>query len=68
MQYKNEIEGIELTSDSISQLFDEYFNFGGKQGILSLDGVEFKQLALKDIYNSILFEDVVSRFKINDID
>ena len=37
-------------------------------GILSLDSVEFKKLALKDIYNSILFEDVVSRFKINDID
>ena len=37
-------------------------------GILSLDSVEFKKLVLKDIYNSILFEDVVSRFKINDID
>lgn len=68
LQYKNEIEGIELTSDSISELYDDYFNFGGMPGILSLGSDEFKKLALKDIYNSILFEDVVSRFKINNID
>ena len=34
-------------------------------GILSLGSDKFKKIALKDIYNSILFEDVVSRFKIN---
>ena len=68
LQYKKEIDGIKLTDDSVSALYDDYFNFGGMPGILSLGSGEFKKLALKDIYNSILFEDVVSRFKINNID
>ena len=68
LQYKNEIEGIELTKDSINSLYDDYFNFGGMPGILSLGSDEFREIALKDIFNSILFEDVVSRFKINNVD
>ena len=68
LQYKNEIEGIELTKDSINRLYDDYFNFGGMPGILSLGSEEFRKIALKDIFNSILFEDVVSRFKINNVD
>ena len=68
LQYKNEIEGIGLTKDTINKLYDDYFNFGGMPGILSLGSDEFRNLALKDIFNSILFEDVVSRFKINNID
>ena len=68
LKYKNEVEGIELSNDSINRLYDDYFNFGGMPGILSLGSNEFKKLALKDIHNSILFEDVVSRFKINNID
>jgi len=68
LQYKNEIEDVELTDDSIRKLYDEYFNFGGMPGIMTLGSNEFKENALKDIYNSILFEDVVSRFKINNID
>ena len=68
LQYKNEIEGMELTNDSINKLYDDYFNFGGMPGILSLGSDEFRKSALKDIFNSILFEDVVSRFKIKNID
>lgn len=68
LQYKNEIEDVKLTDDSIRKLYDEYFNFGGMPGIMTLGSNEFKKNALKDIYNSILFEDVVSRFKINNID
>ena len=68
LQYKNEIEGMELTKDSINKLYDDYFNFGGMPGILSLGSDEFRKSALKDIFNSILFEDVVSRFKIKNID
>ena len=68
LQYKNEIEGIELTKDSINKLYDDYFNFGGMPGILSLGSDEFRKSALKDIFSSILFEDVVSRFKIKNID
>jgi len=68
LQYKKEIEGIELNEDSINKLYDEYFNFGGMPSIISLASDEFKKRALKDIYNSILFEDVVSRFNISNID
>ncbi|MBE6488869.1 MAG: ATP-binding protein [Methanosphaera stadtmanae] len=68
LQYKNEIEGVELTKYTINELYDDYFDFGGMPGILSLGSDEFKKIALKDIYNSILFEDIVSRFKINNID
>ena len=68
LQYKNEIEGVKINDSTIKKLYDDYFNFGGMPGILSLGSDEFKKLALKDIYNSILFEDVVSRFKINNID
>ena len=68
LQYKNEVDGIELTNDSINRLYDEYFNFGGMPGIFSLGSDEFKKVALKDIYNSILFEDIVSRFKISNVD
>ena len=68
LQYKNEIEGIEINEYSVNKLYDDYFNFGGMPGIFSLGSDEFKKIALKDIYNSILFEDVVSRFKINNID
>ena len=67
LQYKNEIEGIEINEYSVNKLYDDYFNFGGMPGIFSLGSDEFKKIALKDIYNSILFEDVVSRFKINNI-
>ena len=68
LQYKNEVDGVELTEYSIKKLYEDYFNFGGMPGIFSLGNDEFKKLALKDIYNSILFEDIVSRFKINNID
>lgn len=68
LQYKNEIEGMEINEYSVNKLYDDYFNFGGMPGIFSLGSDEFKKIALKDIYNSILFEDVVSRFKINNID
>ena len=43
LQYKNEIDGIELIDDSINELYGEYFNFGGMPGILSLGSDEFKK-------------------------
>ena len=42
LKYKNEVEGIELSNDSINRLYDDYFNFGGMPGILSLGSNEFK--------------------------
>lgn len=43
IQYKNEIEGVEINEYSIAKLYDEYFNFGGMPGILTLGSNEFKK-------------------------
>ena len=51
LQYKNEIEGMELTNDSINKLYDDYFNFGGMPGILSLGSDEFRKSALKKYFH-----------------
>lgn len=56
LQYKNEIEAVDLTDDTINELYEYYFNYGAMPGILSLGSDEFKKIALKDIYNSILLK------------
>lgn len=69
LQYMDEIENIDLNNDKIELLFkDHYLNYGGMPGILSLKANEFKISALRDIYNSIIFNDIISRFKIRNID
>ena len=69
VQYKNEIEGIELTKETINSLFEDYYlNYGGMPSILSLKNNESRKTALIDIYNSILLNDIIYRFKIKNID
>ncbi|WP_406535148.1 ATP-binding protein [Methanobrevibacter sp.] len=68
LQYHEEIEGIKLTKSSINELFDDYFDYGGMPGILSLSGNRMKTEGLRDIYTSILLNDIISRFKIDKID
>ena len=69
LQYMEEIEHIELTKESINNLFNEYYlNYGGMPGILSLKNDMGKKTALKDIYDSILLNDIINRFNIKNID
>lgn len=69
VQYKNEIEGMELTKETINALFEDYYlNYGGMPSILSLKNDESRKAALIDIYNSILLNDIIYRFKIKNID
>ena len=69
LQYKEEIEDLKLTKENITSLFDEYYiNYGGMPSILSLKDNESKITALTDIYDSILLNDIISRFSIKNID
>ena len=69
LQYKEEIENIELTKENITVLFNEYYiNYGGMPSILSLKNDESKKTALTDIYDSILLNDIIARFNIKNID
>ena len=69
LKYKHEIEGMELTKNSINSLFEDYYLiYGGMPSILSLKNDEPIKSALNDIYNSILFKDIISRFNISNID
>ena len=69
IQYNNEIENIELTKESINQLFNEYYiNYGGMPSILPFKSDESRKTALADIYDSILLNDIINRFNIKNID
>ena len=69
LQYKKEIEGVKLTKKSITNLFNNYYLiFGGMPGILTLKSDDFKNSALKDIFNTIILNDVVSRYTIKKVD
>ncbi len=68
LEYQNQIEGRELTKSTIADLYDDYFEYGGMPGILSLSSSQMKTQGLKDIFDSILLNDVISRFQIKKID
>lgn len=70
LQYKKEIEGLNFSSkESIKTLFnEEYVNYGGMPSILTLKGDEVKKSALRDIFDSILLNDIIERFQIKRID
>ena len=68
LQYRREVDGWDLSSEDISNLFDEYLLWGGMPGLLSINDVNSKTNALRDIYDSIIINDVLSRYVIKDID
>ena len=68
LEYQNQIECKELTKSTIADLYDDYFEYGGMPGILSLSSSQMKTQGLKDIFDSILLNDVISRFQIKKID
>lgn len=68
LQYKKEIEGVELTKMSMEEYFKEYLLFGGMPGLLPIADESTKVNALQDIYDSIIVHDILSRYTINEID
>lgn len=68
LQYNREIEGMDLTKETIRNAFDEYILFGGMPGLLPIKDENTKVNALLDIYDSIIIHDILSRYTINEID
>lgn len=64
----HEENGVELNYENEKQYFGEYLQFGGMPGLLDLTVGDKKEKALKDIYNSIIMEDILSRHAIKKID
>ena len=67
LQYKNEINNVELTKEVIKETFNEFLLFGGMPGLLTITDESTKINALQDIYDSIIVHDILSRYKINEI-
>ncbi|MCF7953724.1 MAG: ATP-binding protein [Spirochaetales bacterium] len=53
---------------SKEELLKQYINTGGMPGILQFDDDRIKKNYLLDMYQSILFRDIVKRSKIRDVD
>ena len=68
LQYKKEIDGVELTKVGIEEYFQEYLLFWGMPGLLPITDESTKANALQDIYDSIIVHDILSRYTINEID
>lgn len=56
-----------LTREEELKIFNDYMKFGGFPGLLKYED-EDKEHYLKDLFNSILFRDILSKSKISDID
>lgn len=61
-------KGIENNYENEKHYFKQYMKYGGMPGLLDLDSSDKKEKALKDIYNSILVDDILSRHNINKLD
>lgn len=66
--FKKEYNHIELNYENKRKIFEEYLLFGGMPGLLSIEDKDTKINALQDIYNSIIVNDILSRYIINDVD
>ena len=65
IQYKKEEEKIEI--NNLEELFDEYIKYGGMPPIQQIDN-EYKYSYLKDIFSTILLEDIIKRHNIRNTD
>lgn len=68
LQYRDEVDGLELNDETIMNLFEEYLLFGGMPSLLPLKDDSTKINALQDIYDSIIVRDILSRYEIREID
>lgn len=64
--YKSKTDQLNKVDER--RLFDEYFKYGGMPGLLTINKDRLKTNALKDIYNSIIVDDILSRHSIKDMD
>ncbi len=68
LQYKKEIENIEPTEEFIHSLFDDYYiNYGGIPAILPFKNKESRLTILNDIFDSILLNDIISRYNMKNM-
>lgn len=68
LQYYSEVKKLELTDTIEKELFEEYLEFGGMPGILELNDKQAKKAVLKDIYASIVYNDIFGRYTIKKMD
>jgi len=68
LQYRQEIDNVELNNELIKKHFNQYLLFGGMPGLLPIKDDDTKVNALQDIYDSIIVHDILSRYTINEID
>ena len=68
LQYRQEIDNVVLTKDVIGDFFDEFMLFGGMPGLLPISDDDTKVIALSDIYDSIIVNDIISRYSIQNVD
>ncbi len=68
LQYYSEVKKLELTDTIEKELFEEYLEFGGMPGILELNDKQAKKSVLKDIYASIVYNDIFGRYTIKKMD
>ena len=57
-----------LTKDVIGDFFDEFMLFGCMPGLLPISDDDTKVIALSDIYDSIIVNDIISRYSIQNVD
>ena len=64
IQYKKEEEGLDIDE---KEIFREYLIYGGMPGLLTIKE-NMKVNALKDMYNSIIVDDILTRHNIDKVD
>lgn len=60
-------EYLSLRKGNTKKLFSEYLNTGGMPPIVNAKDSYSKKVTIKDIYNSIIVEDIVKRYSVKDI-
>jgi len=60
-------EYLSLRKGSIKKVFNEYLNTGGMPPIVNTKDDYSKKTTIRDIYNSIIVEDIVKRYSVKDV-
>lgn len=68
IEYKEQFENIKISNESKKELFHEYTLYGGMPGLLNIKEEDTKISLLSDIYDSIIINDILSRYVIKEVD